>query len=108
MKHLIPSLFVVLVIANSWGEEWIYASGLSWDNCNALASEVQADLPIGYRADCRGAPATSSSQFPSVNRISVSRAALAASARAFELQAGVLERQRLENELLRLEIEAFK
>ena len=53
MKHLIPPLFAVLVIVNGWGEEWIYAAGLSMGNCNALASEIQAELAEGERAVCK-------------------------------------------------------
>ncbi len=115
MKHLIPGLFMVLVIVNGWGEEWIFASGLSPLNCAALASQVQAELTNGDRAECRDASAGStvrSSLFPdfgaAVQRGAEARATIERTRRENELQQGALEEQRQRNELLRLEIEALK
>lgn len=108
MKRLIPPLFVALVIATGWGEEWIYASRLSMSECNALASEIHGELEAGTRADCRQELGAGSMSFPDINAISNARSTFARTRRANELQQGALEEQRQRNELLRLQTEALK
>lgn len=108
MKHLIPPLFAVLVIVNAWGEEWFFAGGLSVANCNALASELQAELDDGERAQCKTVLQTPHSMFPSINRVAEARATFARTRRAEELHQGALEEQRQRNELIRRQLDAFK
>jgi len=54
MKHLIPGLFTVLVIVNTWGDEQLYAAGLTRAQCDDMRYAVARELPDGYTAECRG------------------------------------------------------